>query len=318
MYRNTCTYEYQWRWDYLNASFAVNCRSEAMFALITKQFGSFNSLLGGDAAKSRLSSTYLRLSYILLGLFLVCLITLAPPGAIDDEKRLYPVRAPGEVIILIRSYQKAERRQLESLLYSLRAQSYENFKVWLFDSDNLNGQVLADVIQDLNDNRFSVFVPANPIAKFENSYGYGAAEIVLNRLLPALFEYYSKSSPSEDGYILLTNGDNLYNYKFLEKLVAHFAKAGPETCVVSTSFVSRYPDTDTGIENLVLEAKPELHAVDLGAALTSVKALLKAFPNKVHFVKNEVTADYLFFDTIRTASGLSCWSTMREVLYYHQ
>lgn len=246
------------------------------------------------------------------------------PGSGDEE--LYVPRASGEVAVLVRTYRAAHRGQLRALLYSIQAQTYTNFRVWLLDSDSLDAREFANEVRQMNDDRFSCFKSAQPLA-LDNSYGYAATEIAVNHVLHGFRDWWSKAGArGDDGYVLITNGDNLYHHQFLSKLVSEFKRednAGVEdVCLVSTNFVSRYHSrTSTGAygpRNQVRAAKPAAHAAELGSVLVSARALDRAFPDKVSFVKHSTQADFAYFDAVWKASGALCWKTIGEVLFVHQ
>lgn len=269
-----------------------------------------------------------------LKLLFLCLVGVLCLGALlyqlswtqaGDEEPYVP-GAPGEVAVLVRTYAAANRSQLRALLYSLQAQTYNNFRVWLLDSNSLDAREFADEIWQMNDDRFSTFKLTQPLA-LDNSYGYAATEIAVNHVMQGFRDWWAKSpAGGDDGYILITNGDNLYHHRFLSKLVSEFKSkenAGVEdTCLVSTNFVSRYHSrTSTGAygpRNQVRATRPAANAADLGSVLVSARALDRAFPDQVRFVKHSTQADFAYFNAVWQASGGLCWKTFGEVLFVHQ
>lgn len=259
----------------------------------------------------------------ILGLWLLFYETSWMRGS--EQAPFYP-RGPGEVAVLVRTYEAADRSMLRALLYSIQAQTYKNFRVWLLESDNLDGRVFADEVRQMHDDRFSSFTVARPVA-LDNSYGYSATEIGINHVMDGFRNWWGESSArAGDGYILITNGDNLYHHHFLSKLVAQFESEGhaedQDVCLVSTDFVTRYHSrTNTGAygpRNQVRKAMAAAHAAELGAVLVSARAVQRAFPDRVRFVKHSTQADFAYFNTVWQASGGACWKTFGEVLFVHQ
>lgn len=260
------------------------------------------------------------------GVLCLCAVVYSFVWTRADDEGPYVPRAPGAVAVLVRTYAAADRSQLRALLYSIQAQTYKNFKVWLLDSDALDAREFVEEVRQMKDDRFSAFKLALPLG-LDNSYGYAATEIAVNHVMRGFRDSWAKSHPRvDDGYILITNGDNLYHHHFLSKLVSEFkpeeGAVGQDICLASANFVTRYHSrTSTGAygpRNQVRVAEPAAHAADLGSVLVSARALNRAFPDQVRFVKHSTQADFAYFNAVWQASGGLCWKTLGEVLFVHQ
>jgi hypothetical protein len=121
-----------------------------------------------------------------------------------------PKEPQRKIVVIVRSFAEADQDQLLALLYTLRAQTYRYFHIWVVNSDDPRSKIFAEEIAGLKDSRFEARSFPCRNGQHLNSYGYFASEIALNSLL---------TEELSDGvaYVLLTNGDNLYLHKFLRQ-----------------------------------------------------------------------------------------------------
>jgi hypothetical protein len=208
--------------------------------------------------------------------------------------------------IVARTYRNADKGMLLAFLHSLRAQSYQDFEVWLLDTENPNEGSFHHEVDKMDDARFKVKTYDVSTA-YGTSYGYITTEAAVQELL--MFSHNFK-------YLLVTNGDNLYQHDFLKKTVTAFSENNPRPCIVATYFISRYGNTHIG-PNQLMKTRFVRDRVDLGAAVTDLYAVDRAYSDEV-FEKNNFTADYFYFEKIIRVSGWNCAAIIPEVLFTHQ
>lgn len=220
------------------------------------------------------------------------------------------------VYIIARTYPGASRSRVESFLYSLKAQTYQNYEVALVNSERPCEEVFPDLVLGMNDRRFSTITLDIENPHRGHSYGYPVTEALLNTLLRSL-EYRTHLKLR---YILLTNADNLYHSLFLESQVKVFETEVPRPCLVGCDWVSRYhellPDGSFGRRNRVRIFQPRRNQMDLGAALVSLASIRETFGKSTVFRRNDTRADFAFFSSL--IGFPTCVRMSDGVLFVHQ
>jgi hypothetical protein len=251
-------------------------------------------------------------SYLLLALALnVCIWYASNPWAIDENQI-----AGAKVCVLVRSYKSASSSSLLALLHSLRAQTVTDFIVWIIDSEDPANQIFTEEVLHIDDHRFRSVSLEVPMAysgqEIYGSYGYYATDFALREVLLSSCQY-----------LVITNGDNMYQHEFFSKCVTRLEE-DENYCMVGVDFVSRYRWTQAngtlGNPNNLLVAQFARGRVDLGAVMVKLSSVRKAFGNATeYFVKNNDQADIEFFlRVIDSNGGPKCAQNVREILFIHQ
>jgi hypothetical protein len=223
-----------------------------------------------------------------------------------------------QLLIIARTHARETPTIISAFLSSLRAQSYENFQVWLINGECPGKAVHSEVVDILSDNRFSVMSFGNDAEPLEDSsYGYYTSDLAVRELLRR-----NDAGISNFKYLLITNADNLYHHKFLDTVTRKFATHPSPPCIVATDWVSRYfarlKSGKLGNRNTLRHVEFGLFHIDLGTAVVEIASLRRAFRGKSEFFeKNETTADWTYFERILGPSK-HCGVAIREVLFVHQ
>lgn len=230
----------------------------------------------------------------------------------------------GTVCIVARTHAGEKESTVEAFLYSVKAQSFQDFHLWLVNSEAPGLPVFENHVARLQDDRFvSKTFGEDKKSLPSHSYGYITSSL-------ALTEIVRSPASAARGYqfVLFTNADNLYQHEFLERTVQAFADKEPPPCIVATDFVSRYRmhyrngvALGYGEPNNVRKAEFVRNQIDLGAAVVSVASIRDAFGDTDEFFElNDTQADYVFFDRVlsKVSGDTSCGVTISQVLFVHQ
>jgi hypothetical protein len=211
-----------------------------------------------------------------------------------------------KVCVVARTFRNANREMLLAFLHSVKAQAYREFELWLIDTDNPLEGSFHNEVAAMDDGRFKV----KTFNASAGSYGYYATEYAVRELI---------TTSSSFMYLLVTNGDNLYSFRFLQSLIKVLSDENNSPCIAASHFISRYNDSELG-PNHLKKTMFVMNHVDLGAAVTRLDAVQRAYSRETEiFRKNSITADYSFFETvIRAAPNPNCAKVTREVLFTHQ
>jgi hypothetical protein len=256
-----------------------------------------------------------------LVLFMAVLFLLTPEASMRlKEVSGASIQEPGtaQLLIIARTHARETPAILSAFLSSLRAQSYENFQVWLINGECPGKTVHSEVVDVLSDNRFSVMSFGDDAEPLEDSsYGYYTSDLAICELFRR-----NDAGISNFKYLLITNADNLYQYTFLDTVIKKFATHPSPPCIVATDWVSRYfarlQSGKLGNRNTLRHVEFGLFHIDLGTAVVEIASLRRAFRGKSEFFeKNSTTADWTYFERILGPSK-RCGVAIREVLFVHQ
>jgi hypothetical protein len=218
-----------------------------------------------------------------------------------------------EICVLVRSYPGASKTSLLALLHSIRAQTHREFEVWLLNSEQPSTPLFISAIKSLEDVRFSF--KSFRVDETYHSYGYIVTEAALNHILSRYWH------SEKFKYILITNGDNLYNKKFLSSSRDALEKRNPLPCIVGCDWISRYHQQlgngQLGEENSVRHFRAQLNHMDLGAALVRTADIYNTYNGNCYFERNSTTADFSFFNRI-AAVRRGCVHRIPGILFMHQ
>jgi hypothetical protein len=230
------------------------------------------------------------------------------------------IQEPGaaQLLIIARTHARETPSILSAFLSSLRAQSYENFQVWLVNGECPGKALYSNIVDDMSDNRFYVMRLGDGAEVLEDSsYGYYTSDLAVIELLRR-----NDAGISNYKYLLITNADNLYHHLFLDTVVKKFATRRSPPCIVATDWISRYLSRvkygKFGNRNTLRHVEFRPFGIDLGAAVVQIASLRRAFRGlSEYFDKNSTTADWTYFARILGPSK-RCGVVIREVLFVHQ
>jgi hypothetical protein len=266
---------------------------------------------------------WLSASSLLINLLLIMVVwyLLSPEASMRRKGVSNPyIQEPGaaQLLIIARTHVRETPSIISAFLSSLRAQTYENFQVWLVNGECPGQAIHSDIVDDMSDNRFSAMRfgdDAKPLK--DSSYGYYTSDLALIELLRR-----NDAGSSNYKYLLITNADNLYHHLFLGTVIKKFATHPSLPCLVATDWVSRYlARVKAGKlrnRNTLRRVEFRLFHIDLGTAVVEIASLRRAFKGKSEFFdKNSTTADWTYFERILGPSK-RCGVAIREVLFVHQ
>jgi hypothetical protein len=279
------------------------------------------------SGRRRLLATKAPLWMLASSLLLILLLTmvvrclLSPEAPIQRKRVPNPyIQEPGaaQLLIIARTHVRETPTIVSAFLSSLRAQTYENFQVWLVNGECPGQATHSDIVDDMSDNRFSVKHfghDAKPLK--DSSYGYYTSDLALKELLRR-----NDAGSSNYKYLLITNADNLYHHMFLGTVIKKFATHPTLPCIVATDWISRYlARVEAGKlrnRNTLRHVEFRRFHIDLGTAVVEIASLRRAFKGTSEFFdKNSTTADWTYFERILGPSK-RCGVAIREVLFVHQ
>lgn len=214
------------------------------------------------------------------------------------------------VTIIARADESLSVPQFQAFVHSLRAQTHKNFSLWIVNGENPSKKLFSREISVINDSRVSTLAFKFKRDKtFFHSYGYYTTDLAMRKLIAI-------TDPNErNEFLLVTNGDNLYNHLFLEnslKLITN------ETCLVASDWISRYVRINETFPNRAGNIRFLEGGIDLGCVVTSLFHVHRSFNRRVFFKKHIKAADWIFFKKIVNRFGESCAIKTNQVLFMHQ
>lgn len=214
------------------------------------------------------------------------------------------------VYIIARAHKGLPRRQVQAFVHSLLAQTHKHFTLWIVNGDDPSKRVFSDEMSGFEDNRVSSVSFRFKMSKnFSHSFGYHTTDLALEKIISII------QSEDRNQFLLVTNSDNLYHSQFLETSLNMVDEGA---CFVASNWISRFPLSRKNIANQAEKVYFENGGIDLGCVLSSLYHVRRTFNSGPYFIKNEMAADWLFFERIMKTFGMDCVKKTEQVLFIHQ
>ncbi|KAA0158140.1 hypothetical protein FNF28_06380 [Cafeteria roenbergensis] len=141
-------------------------------------------------------------------------------------------------------------------------------------------------------------------------FGYDATDAMLSRILKE-----TRDQRDAGGWLLVTNGDNLYSSFFFEAVKQHMD--GPAD-LIATRFLTRYAmPTEFGkVPNVPLTPAPRMNQIDLGCYVTRISRIRELGVNFVNNTANIRGADGLFTEKLKLNEDE--FVMIPRILFFHQ
>lgn len=215
-----------------------------------------------------------------------------------------------QVFIIARAHKKQSKGQTNAFIRSILAQTHKNLTLWIINGDDPSKKVFSKLVAGFKDDRVSSlrFSFTRP-KDFFHSFGYHTTDLALRKLI-------KKSNPQEKNrFLLVTNSDNLYHSLFLETSLKMMDQ---DTCLVASNWISRFAIGEKNLPNQAQTVEFENGGIDLGCVVSSLLHIRKVYNDGPYFLKNEMAADWFFFEKIMNSFGTQCVKRTDQVLFIHQ
>ncbi|KAA0174153.1 hypothetical protein FNF27_04374 [Cafeteria roenbergensis] len=198
------------------------------------------------------------------------------------------------------------------------AEGHVNLNVITVNVERAGRERLQDAVAHVNElcERPSVHLEldwvyeGNHVPEKNAMYGYDATDAMLSRILKE-----TRNQRDAGGWLLVTNGDNLYSAAFFEAVKQHMN--GP-AAVIATRFLTRYPmPTEFGqVANVPLSPAPHMNEIDLGCYVSRMSRIRELGVNFVNNTANIRGADGLFAEKLKPDGEK--FVMIPRILFYHQ
>lgn len=214
------------------------------------------------------------------------------------------------VFIIARAHRKQPRNQIKAFVHSLLAQTHKHFTLWVVNGNNPSERIFSKQVSDFEDRRvsslsFNFSRPKN----FFHSFGYHTTDLALRKVIE------TTKSGDRNQFLLVTNSDNLYHSLFLE---TSLKMVDEETCFIASNWISRFALSKNDTPNQAETVAFGNGGIDLGCVISSLFHVRQVYNEGPYFKKNEMAADWLFFEKLMKTFGTHCVKKTDQVLFIHQ